>query len=155
MAALLVSGSSPELQGRALRRFVRTRLVRRRIGFAIDWLHDALGQHVGFNFFAADVGEHVAIDLDTRAKHLAAFLDHLLALGGVVDDVAVFEGQIIFAHDGAHALAPAAGGFQISNNFRFVHKNRFGPKLPQSTGLSNRLLRLREAALSDDKEVRL
>jgi hypothetical protein len=119
-----------ELQRRALRHFVRAWLVRRGIGFAIDGLNQAFGKHVDFDFLAADVGQHVAIDLNARAEHLAAFLDHFLALDGVVDDVAIFEGQVVFAHDGAHALAPAARRFQVSNDFRFIHKIRFDNRVP-------------------------
>lgn len=101
---------------------MRTGLVRRRIGLPVDRLHEPLGQHIRFHFLAADVRQHVAVDFHAWAQHLAAFLDHLLALHRIIDDVAVLVRQIVFAHDGAHALAPAAGGFQIGNNFRFIHK---------------------------------
>ena len=120
----------PKLQWAALRHLMRARLIRRRVGFAIHRLHQALGEHIDFDFLPADIGQHVAIDFHARAQHLAALLDHLLPLHGIVDDVAVLERQIVFAHDGAHALAPAAGGFQVSNNFRFVHSVWLQNKLP-------------------------
>ena len=117
----------PEIDGRAFRHFMRAGLVDRRVGRAIVLRDNVVGQHPGFHFLAADVREHVAIDFDARAEHLAALLDHFLALQGVVDNVAVLEGQVVFAQDGADTLAPAAGGFQISDDFWLVHirKNCF------------------------------
>jgi hypothetical protein len=105
------------------RHFVGARLVDRRIGCTIVLGHDIIGEHPGFDFFAADIGKHVPIDLNAGAEHLAGFLDHLLALQGIVDDIAVFKREIIFAENGANALAPAAARFQIGNDFWFVHKN--------------------------------
>ena len=85
-------------------------------------LHDAVGEQPRFDLLAADVGEHLAVDLDARTEHLTALFNHFLALGRVVDDVTVFKGQIIFAEHSAHAVAPAAGRFQIGNDFRFFHR---------------------------------
>jgi hypothetical protein len=114
--------SFTKLQRRALWHFVRARLIGWRVGLAIYRLHEALRKHVGLNFFTADIWKHVAIDFHAGAEHLAALFDHFLALDWVIDDIAVFKGQIVFAHDGAHALAPAAGGFQVSYDSRFIHK---------------------------------
>ena len=125
--------SMPELQRRGLRHLMRARLIRRRIGGAFICLHQIIGNEEGFDFFSADVRQHPAIDLDARAEHLPAFFDHFLALGGIVDDVPVFVRQIVFAHDRAHALAPAAARFQVSNDFWFIHKVR---NLPYSTTAS-------------------
>ena len=80
-------------------------------------------EHPGFDFFAADVGQHVSVDLDAGAEHLAAFLDHFLALHRVVDDVPVFKRQVVFAHDGADSLAPTAGGLQIGDDFWLFHNS--------------------------------
>jgi hypothetical protein len=55
---------------------------------------------------------------------LTAFFDHFLALSGIIDDVAILIGQIVFAHDGADALAPAARGFQVSDDIRFIHNQK-------------------------------
>jgi hypothetical protein len=73
----------------------------------------------------------MAVDLNARAQHLPAFFDHFLSLQGVVNDVAIFERQIVFAEHGADTLAPAAGWFQISDNFRFIHKSDSLLTLPQ------------------------
>ena len=101
---------------------MRAGLVDRRVGNAGGWGVRFVREHASFDFLAADVGQHLAVDLDARAQHLAALLDHFLALQRVVDDVAVFITVIIF-EDGADALAPAAGRFQIGNNLWFVHAN--------------------------------
>jgi hypothetical protein len=111
----------PEIDAGGLRHFVGAGLVDGRVGLAIVGHYNVVLEHPGFHFLAADVGEHLAVDFHAGAEHLAAFLDHLLPLQGVVDDVAVLVGQVVFAQDGAHALAPAAGGFQISNDFRLTH----------------------------------
>ena len=78
------------------------------IGFAAVGGNQAFGKHVSFDFLAADVREHRAIDFNAWAEHLAAFLDHVLALRGIIDDIAIFVRQIVFAHDRPHTLAPTA-----------------------------------------------
>jgi hypothetical protein len=117
-----------EIQRRTLRHFVGTGLVDRRVGREIVLRHDIVREHPGLDFLAADVGQHLAVDLDARAQHLAALLDHFLTLQRVVDDVAVFVRQVVFFEHGADALAPAAGRFQIGNNLWFVH----GHTMPHS-----------------------
>jgi hypothetical protein len=107
-----------------LRHFMGAGLVDRRIGRAIVLSHDVIGQHPGFNFFTADVREHLSVDLDARAQHLPAFLNHFLSLQRVVDDIAVFVRQIVLAQYGANALAPTARRFQISDNLWFGHNIR-------------------------------
>ena len=96
-------------------------LVDRHFRHEIVRLHDLVGQYPRLDLLAADVGEHLAVDLDARTEHLTALFSHFLALGQVVDDVAVFVGQVVFLEHGAHAVAPAAGWFQIGNDFRFFH----------------------------------
>lgn len=98
------------------------RLIDRGIGSAGILLNQFIGEHVSFDFFSADVGEHFAVDLNAWAEHLAALFDHFLALVGVVNDVAIFERKVVFTHHGANALAPATSGFQIGNNLRFLHR---------------------------------
>lgn len=100
-----------------------TRLIGRRIRCALVLLHEIIGNQKSFHFLAADVGQHFAIDLDAWAKHLPALFNHLLTLDGIIDDVPVFVRQVVFTHDRAHALAPATGRFQVSDNFRFIHKS--------------------------------
>ena len=119
-----------KIQRLAFRHFVGAWLVDRRVGRAVVGRHDVVRKHPGLDFLAADVGQHVTVDLDARAQHLAALLDHFLALQRVVDDVAVLERQVVFAQHGADALAPAAGRFQIGNNLWFVHDKT----MPHSKG---------------------
>ncbi len=110
-----------ELQRCSLGHFVSARLVGGRIGRTVRGLNQTIGEKKGFDFFTADVWQHAAIDLDAGAEHLAAFLNHLLALHRIIDDITVLEGQLVFAQDSANTLAPAAARFQISNNLWFVH----------------------------------
>ena len=100
------------------------RLVDWGVGLALVGINDIIRQQPGFDFFAADVGKHCAIDLDAGAEHLTAFFDHLLTLGRIVDNVAIFVRQVVFAQHGAHALAPATRWFQIGDNFRFIHSSK-------------------------------
>jgi hypothetical protein len=116
-------GLMPELKGRSLGHFVRTRLVSGRVSGALIRVHEIVCDEISFDFLTTDIWQHFAIDLDTGAEHLPAFFDHFLALGRIVDDIAILVGQIVFAHDGAHALAPTTGGFQVSDDFRFIHKS--------------------------------
>ena len=58
-----------KIQRRALRHFVGARLVDRRIGRAVVGRHDFVREHPSFDFLAADVGQHLAVDLDARAQH--------------------------------------------------------------------------------------
>ena len=102
---------------------MRARLVRWGVRLALIAGDEAVREQIGFDFLAADVGEHAPVDLDAGTEHLAAFLDHFLALDGVVDDVTILEWQVVFAHDGADTLAPAAGRFQIGDDLRFIHNN--------------------------------
>lgn len=109
------------------------RLIDRSIGRALVLLNEAVGEQIGFDLFAADVGEHLAVHFDARTEHLTALFDHFLALVGIVDDVTIFERQFILAHDGADALAPATSRFQVSDNLRFLHRKKADCKLPQDT----------------------
>ena len=56
-----------EIQRRALRHFMGAGLVDRRVGRDVVLRHDVVREHPGFDFLAADVGEHLAVDLDARA----------------------------------------------------------------------------------------
>jgi len=116
-------GLMPELKRRSLRHLVRAWLVCGRICGALILLHEIIGDQISFDFLATDVRQHFAVNLDAGAEHLTAFFDHFLALGGLVDDISILVGEIVFAHDGADALAPAASRFQVSDDFRFIHKS--------------------------------
>jgi len=104
------------------RAFVGAGLVDRGLGLAIVGLDELVGQQPGFDFFAADVGEHGAVDFHAGAQGLAAFGDHFLALRGVPNDVAILKRQVVFAEGGADPLAPAAGGFQVGDDFWRAHE---------------------------------
>jgi len=117
-----VKGGLSKGQGAGLGHLVGAGLIDGGVGRAGVGRNELIGQQKGLDLFAADVREHPAIDFDAGAEHLAAFLDHFLALGGVIDDVAVFEGEVVLAQDGPNPLAPSARGLQISNDFGFIHK---------------------------------
>ena len=95
--------------------------VDRHIDRGVALGRDFIFNEPGFEFLAANIGEHVAIDFDARRKLLAAFLDHFLPLARIVPDVPVLEREVVFFQDGADSLAPAAEGFQVSDNFWFFH----------------------------------
>ena len=47
---------------------------------------------------------------------MAGLLDHLGVIRRDIDDVHIFEGEAMLAHDGADAVAPAAAGFEVGLN---------------------------------------
>lgn len=96
-------------------------LVGRSVRRTIIGCNQLVREEVCFDFFAADVGKHFAIDFDAGTEHLTALFDHFLALSGIVDDVPVFIRKVILAHDSADTLAPAASGLEVSNDFRLLH----------------------------------
>jgi hypothetical protein len=100
---------------------VRARLVGWSVCAAAVGLDQTIGKQVSLDFLTADVREHLPVDLDTRAEHLAALLDHLLALEGIIDDITILKRQLVFAQNGTNALTPAAGGFEIGYNAWFIH----------------------------------
>ncbi len=99
--------------------FVAAGGVGRSVGGAVDGGDEALGEEEGLDFFAADVCEHGVVDEDAGAEWLAAFLFHFPAEGRVLDDVLFFEREVVFAHDGADAFAPAAKCFEVGGDLRF------------------------------------
>ncbi|MDB6057904.1 MAG: hypothetical protein JWO95_1748 [Verrucomicrobiales bacterium] len=123
-----------ETKRSSLRHFVSARLIDRSVWSALILLDETVGEQVGFDFLAADVGKHLAIDFNARAEHLAALFDHFLALVGIVDDVTIFERQFILAHDGADALAPATTRFQVSDNLRFLHRKKLTTSCHRTCG---------------------
>ena len=100
------------------RHFVGARLVDRRVVAHVVGSDDAILQHPCFDLFPADIGQHVTVDLDARAEHLPRTFNHYGALRGVIDDIAIFEGKLVLLHDGADALAPTTGGFEVGDYFR-------------------------------------
>jgi len=104
-----------------LRHFMGARLIRWGVGGAFIGRDKIIGQQESFNLFPAHIRQHPTVDLNARAEHLSALFDHLLALHGVIDDIPIFIGQIVLAHDGTDTLAPATGRFQVGDDFRFIH----------------------------------
>jgi hypothetical protein len=132
-----------EIQGGRLGHLVRARLIGRRIRCPITVLDQFVRHQICLNLFAAYVGQHVPVHFNTRAQHLTALLDHLLALERIIDDVPIFKRQIVFAQNSADPLAPAASRFQVSDYFRFIHSlNLLQPAIspqnakPKATGLT-------------------
>src|SRR6185436_7243337 len=107
-----------KVQSLCLRHLMRTRLICRSIRGEIGCADELIGQEVGLNLFTTHVGQHVAVNFHTGTKHLTALFDHFLTLHRIVDDIAIFKCEVVLAHDGTHALAPATGRFQISDNLR-------------------------------------
>ncbi|MDB6131421.1 MAG: hypothetical protein JWM04_2528 [Verrucomicrobiales bacterium] len=104
--------------------------VNRRLWSFIIGGHQVVFQKEYFNFLAADVRKHVTVDLHAGTEHLAAFLNHFLALIHVIDDIAIFEWEFVFAKNGADTIAPTATGFEVGDNFRFIHRKNSDLKLP-------------------------
>jgi len=103
--------------GQALLMVMRVaRAVGRRVGDGVAHLHQSRFEQVGFHFVPINIGQHVFIHHNTRGKALAALFDHLRAVQGVADNIAIFVSQIVFAHDRAHALTPATGGLQVGSD---------------------------------------
>ena len=109
-------GKFPE--GHRLVLLVGARGIGGRVGRSIVLLKVALFGHPCLDLIAADIGEHVAVDLDAGGKRLTAALLHFPAEGGVLDDVLFLEGQVVFAENGADAFAPATEGFQVGGDLR-------------------------------------
>ena len=84
-------------------------------------LDELIVDQVILDFFAADIGEHFAVDLNTGRKGLATFRFHFPAKSRVLDDVFLGVRQIVFGEHGTNAGAPAAGGFQISSDLGRIH----------------------------------
>src|SRR3954470_15382944 len=93
----------------ALRYLVSTGLVGRGIGGPARFPNEISGEQISLYFFPTNVRKHVTLHFDAGTQHLPALLDHFLALHRIIDDVTIFVRQVVFAHDSAHALAPAAG----------------------------------------------
>jgi len=85
-------GLSSELERGSFGHFVGAGLVGGSSGRSIGALHQIIGEEISFNFLTAVVRQHSPVYLDTWAEHLAALLDHFLALDRIIDDVSVLEG---------------------------------------------------------------
>src|ERR1043166_832766 len=81
--------------------FCRACTVGGRFSRTIALLEVTLLGHPGFDLVAAYVREHLAVDFDAGRQGLSALSHHLFVLIGIVDDVAIFEWEIVLLHDGA------------------------------------------------------
>jgi hypothetical protein len=98
--------------------------INRYINGRVVFRNDRIADHPLFQFFAADVCQHLSIDFYARGKLLAAFLDHLQALPRIVPDIPIFERKVVFSENGTDTLAPTAVRFEIRYNFWFFHARR-------------------------------
>lgn len=102
--------------------FVLARRVDRHIHRGVAAVDEVVGDQPVFEFFSANVGKQVVIDHDAGRELLTAALLHFGSELGVLDNVLLFEGKIIFGQDGANAIAPATGGLQVGSDVRFFHE---------------------------------
>ena len=92
-----------------------------RAGGGIAGFHEIVAEQVIFDFLARDVGEHDAVNLDTRGKGLTGLLHHLGVIRAMVDNVDVLKRQVVLVHDRAHTIRPPTGGFEISFDLHAVN----------------------------------
>lgn len=110
---------------------IATSGIKRGIRFRITRLDHAVVYHPALHFLTADIRDHGAVDLDAGTEGLTALLFHLPAEGRILDDVLLFEVELVFAKNGAHALAPATVSLEISGDFwgRFHGKKGLSEKV--------------------------
>jgi len=84
-------------------------------------MHQIFAHEVVFHFLAADIGEHLSIDFDAGRKRLTTLLLHFPPKRRVLDDVLLLIRQAILGQDCPDTSTPAAMGFQIGDNLRFIH----------------------------------
>ena len=101
--------------------FRRTWSIQRNIGGSGIGLRQAVGDKVLLHFLSADIGEHDSINFNAGREWLATLLLHFPSEGRVLDDVLFFVRQIVFLQDCPDPVAPAARGFEIGDNLRFIH----------------------------------
>ena len=98
--------------------------VDRHAGVGFVRPNQLLFDQITFHFFAADVGQHLAVHFHAGRKRLAALAFHLPAEGGILDDIFFSEREIVFGEDGADAAAPAAMGFEVGGDLWLFHGRR-------------------------------
>lgn len=97
------------------------------VGRLVDWLDMAFLKEVAFQFVTAHISQHDAVHHDAGGEALTAFLLHFPAERGILDDVLLFVGELVFPHYGADAFTPAAVSFEVGSDFGvFVHGVRVG-----------------------------
>ena len=74
-----------------------------------------------FQFLAADVCQHLSIDFHAWREFLAALLDHLHPLIGIIPNIPIFKWEIILVENGTDTLTPTAVRFEIRDYVWFIH----------------------------------
>src|SRR4030095_4862329 len=78
---------------------VRAWRVGRDVGRSIARFNDFVLDEITFDFFAADVGKHAAVDFDTRRKWLPTFGFHFPAERRVLNNVLLAVGQVVLGQN--------------------------------------------------------
>ena len=90
------------------------------VGVLLARSYELVLEHVRFDFLAADVSQHNAVNLYAGRERLTRFGDHFGIVFLAVDDVDVFILEIVFRHDCANAHAPTAVWFQVCFDFHVI-----------------------------------
>ena len=75
------------------------------------------GKSTLLNLIAGYISEHFAIDRHAWAELLTTLLLHFPAERRILDNIFFLILEAILAHHSANALAPAAVGLQVTNDF--------------------------------------
>ena len=105
-----MSGSKIEFYD-AVVLLVGARRVGRDLGLGIARFDEFVFDEIVFDFFAADIGKHLAVDLDARRKRLPTLGFHFPPERGVLNNVLLGVGQVVFGQNSADTCAPATMGF--------------------------------------------
>ncbi len=76
---------------------------------------------VTLDVLAAHISNHFAVDLNAGRQRLAAFRFHFPTESGVLDDVFLGIGKIVFGEHRANTGTPAALGLQVGSNLWRIH----------------------------------
>ena len=76
---------------------------------------------VMFHFLAADISEHDSVDFYAGRKWLTTLLFHFPSERRILYDVLFLVRQIVLFEHCPDTVAPAAGGFEVGDNLRFIH----------------------------------
>src|SRR5262245_27267646 len=98
----------------ALVLLVRAWRVGGNIGCRIARFDEFVLDEITFDFFAADVGKHLAVDYDTRRKRLPTLGFHFPAERRVLNNILLGVGQVVFGQNSANASAPAQYVFKYA-----------------------------------------
>jgi hypothetical protein len=100
---------------------IGARCIERNVCLGVARLHNPIVDQILFNFFAADVGQHLPVDIDAGRERLPAFGLHFPTKRRILNDVLFRERQIVFREHRPDTGAPAAIGLQVSCDLRRFH----------------------------------